>query len=122
MNIQVGLRIPKRLQKNTVKSIEGVINDNRGGQKDRFKFLPGTFFLPDLVVDFQQLRSVQFHDLNRKNVIATLDSPFSEAVLARFSRYFGRLGTPNLDKDVVLNRLQTSIAKGAKTQTASPAI
>ncbi len=110
----------KTPSKTAVNNIEGVISDNRGGQKDRFKFLPGTFFLPDLVVDFQQLRSVQLNDLNRKNVIASLDSPFAEAVLARFSRYFGRLGTPNLDKNVVLNRLQTSIAKIPATQASSP--
>lgn len=105
--------------KNTLKGMEAVICDNRGGQKERFKFLPGTFFLPDLVVDFQQLLSVPLVELKREWVVATLDSPFSEAVLARFSRYFGRLGTPNIDKNVVINRLQT-VMTGSSPGQAPP--
>lgn len=99
--------------RSALKGMEEVIGDNRGGQKERFKFLPGTFFLPDLVVDFQQLRSVPFAELKRDSVVAALDSPFAEAVLARFSRYFGRLGTPNIDKDVVIDRLQATASKGS---------
>ena len=38
--------------------------------------------------------------------LASLDSPFAEGLLARFSRYFGRLGTPDLDVTVLLQRLQ----------------
>ena len=38
--------------------------------------------------------------------LASLDSPFAEALLARFSRYFGRLGTPDLDVAVLLQRLR----------------
>ena len=73
----------KQPSKSVLKSMEAIIGDNRGGQKERFKFLPGTFFLPDLVVDFQQLRSVPLVDLKREWVVASLDSPFAEAVLAR---------------------------------------
>ena len=39
--------------------------------------------------------------------LASLDSPFAEALLARFTRYFGRLGTPDLDVAVLLQRLRT---------------
>jgi hypothetical protein len=91
-----------------VKELEGLILDNRSGQRERFKFLPGTFFLPDLVADFQQLRSVPTEKIDQFEPVATLDSPFAEALLAGFSRYFGRLGTPDIDKQVVLNRLQAS--------------
>jgi len=38
--------------------------------------------------------------------LASLDSPFAEALLARFTRYFGRLGTPDLDVAVLLQRLR----------------
>ena len=38
--------------------------------------------------------------------LASLDSPFAEGLLARFTRYFGRLGTPDLDVTVLLQRLQ----------------
>ena len=87
----------------SIQRLEGLIED-RGS--DRFKFLPSAFFIPDLVVDFQQLRSVACASLKDFKQIATLDSPFAEAVLARFSRYFNRLGTPDIDKGIVINRLQ----------------
>jgi hypothetical protein len=83
--------------------LESLIGDSKG---DRFKFLPRAFFIPDLVVDFQQLLSINIASLKNYKPVATLDSPFAESVLARFSRYFNRLGTPDLDKTVVINRLQ----------------
>ena len=98
--------------KENVGLLKAIIGDNRqDSQPERFKFLPGTYFLPDSVVDFQQLKAVPAEEIAKLEVIASLDSPFAEAVLARFSRYFGRLGTPDIDKNVVLTRLQASIEK-----------
>lgn len=105
-----------------VDPLRAVIGDNRQkAQSERFKFLPGTFFFPDSVVDFQKLRTVSPNELNALEVVASLDSPFAEAVLARFSRYFGRLGTPDIDKNVVLDRLQAEIARSAAGQAPSSA-
>ena len=89
------------------KKLKSLLSNNRsnGHQPERFYFLPGALDLPDLVVDFQQLvtlpRKQMEEDLKR---LASLDSPFAEALLTRFSRYFGRLGTPDLDLGVVFNR------------------
>ncbi len=93
-----------------VQRFEQLIEDRRG---DRFKFLPRAFFIPDLVVDFQQLRSVSLESLKGLKQVATLDSPFAESVLARFSRYFNRLGTPDIDKNVVIQRLEAATAQKA---------
>lgn len=93
-------------------------------QLERFKFLPSTFFLPNLLVDFQQLRSVPIGQLTNFTPIASLDSPFAEATLARFARYFGRLGTPDLDAVTVLDRLTATLTKAAATAsgpTTAPA-
>jgi hypothetical protein len=101
--------------------LKAMIGDNRQDvQSERFKFLPGTYFLPDSIVDFQKLRTVSPDDLKRLEVIASLDSPFAEALLARFSRYFGRLGTPDIDKNVVISRLQAAAAKSSTSQTPTP--
>lgn len=91
-------------------NMENLIGDNR----ERYKFLPGTFFLPDLVVDFQQLRSVPVKALEEFTPVASLDSPFGEAILARFARYFGRVGTPDLDKDLVLKRIEAMLTTSSK--------
>ena len=90
-------------------------------QPERYKFLPGTFFMPDSLIDFQMLRTASLDDAKRLSKVASLDSPFAEAVLSRFSRYFGRLGTPDLDKDVVLDRLQAQkIPSSPPPTTTSP--
>jgi CheY-like chemotaxis protein len=102
-----------KIEERTTQRLEQLIEDKRG---DRFKFLPRAFFIPDLVVDFQQLRCILCSSLKDFKQIATLDSPFAESVLARFSRYFNRLGTPDIDKNVVLNRLRAAQAK----QTSLP--
>ncbi len=95
--------------------LKSMIGDNRENvQSERFKYLPGTYFLPDSVVDFQKLRAISPDELNKLDVIASLDSPFAESVLARFSRYYGRIGTPDIDKNVVINRLQTEISQSSK--------
>lgn len=102
--------------------LSSMIGDNRQKtQSERFKYLPGTSFLPDLVVDFQKLRAVSLESINDLEVVASLDSPFAEAVLARFARYFGRIGAPDIDKDVVLNRLKAildSNSDGAAATTS----
>lgn len=95
---------------NTAK-LKCLIGDNREDMpSERFKFLPGTYFFPDSVVDFQRLRAVPAGDVMKLEAIASLDSPFAEAMLAGFSRYFGRLGTPDVDKNVVLKRLEALAA------------
>ncbi len=74
-------------------------------QQDRFRFLPGTFFMPDLVADFQGLIPTPLKDQARFKRMASLDSPFAEALLAQFGRYYLRIGTPDLDVEAVMARL-----------------
>ena len=97
--------------------LEKWIEDKHG---DRFKFLPRTFFVPDLIVDFQQLRSLDIDLIKNFKQVASLDSPFAESVLARFSRYFNRLGTPDIDKDVVIKRLQAAAEQPTPPQGPAP--
>jgi hypothetical protein len=66
----------------------------------------------DLVVDFQQLVTLQRVQMTALERLASLDSPFAEALLARFGRYFGRLSTPDLDVEVILSRLRSGTGGG----------
>lgn len=66
---------------------------NSGG--DRWRFLPETFFLAAGVVDFQRLQQIPLNDIEGFHRVCTLDSPYSEDLLLAFSRYYGRLGTPD---------------------------
>lgn len=78
-------------------------NNKKTGQKERYYFLPGTFFLPNLFVDFQILDTIPFEELKKYGKVATLDSPFAECVLNRFCRYIGRIGTPDLNPSEIKN-------------------
>lgn len=74
-------------------------------QPDRYCFLPGTFFIPDLVVDFQALMPIAIDKIKSGHRVASLDAPFAEAYSSRFARYYGRLGTPDLNKKFVSNKI-----------------
>jgi CheY-like chemotaxis protein len=93
--------------------LEALLRNNRqakGIQPDRFHFLPGALALPDLVVDFQQLTILPRSEIGNLKRLASLDSPFAEALLSRFIRYFGRLGTPDLDVDLTVARLRDGLS------------
>ncbi|MEG4496638.1 response regulator [Microcoleus sp. F10-C6] len=98
--------------KSNEEKLKALLKNNRQkSQQERFYFLPGTLALPDLLVDFQQLKTLQCKELEKPiqeiwERVASLDSPFTEALLARFTRYLGRLGTPDLDIDVVMNKFR----------------
>jgi hypothetical protein len=101
-------------------SLKALIADGRlDVQSERFKYLPGTFFMPDLIVDFQMLKAVTKEELSALVVVAHLDSPYAEALLSRFSRYFGRLGTTDLDKTVVIDRLKAGLPRNSSDPGSS---
>lgn len=88
------------------------IRDN-SSPTDRFKYLPGTSFLPDLLVDLQDIRSVTPAELGSGGEgyerVASLDSPFAEALQAKMTRYLGRIGTPDIDPELALSRFKERI-------------
>lgn len=86
-----------------------LLNLMGSGGGDRYFFLPGTPFIENRIVDFQQKISVPFETLKKFKRIARLDSPFAEACLAKFSRYSGRIGTPDLDTDLIMSNLDSNI-------------
>lgn len=98
--------LPNKADKSKLGNLKALMGDNPPkAQPDRYKFLPGTFFLPDLVVDFQQTRCVAVTELANYEPVASLDSPYAEALSSKVGRYLGRVGAPNIDRDFVLRRL-----------------
>ena len=100
------------------KRLTSLLRNNRQGQADRFFYLPGVLNLPGLVVDLQNVISVTLHNFDSSGVdrLATLDSPFAEALASRFIRLFGRLGTPDLDVDWITTQLKQARDSTADTQ------
>lgn len=77
-----------------------------GGQLDRWLYLPAAIDVPDLLIDMQQLRAIPAAEALTFERVASLDSPFAESAVNRFNRYFGRIGTPDLDAEAIAKRLE----------------
>lgn len=74
--------------------------------KQRYQFLARFEAIPDLVVDFEQVLAVSQEDLNSAEPIATLASPFAEALITRYSHFRGRIGMPDLNKSLLQERIK----------------
>lgn len=81
-------------------------NNRKGPQPERYYFLPAVWDIPAVVIDFQQLEHVSVEELRGAQCLATVASPFAEAIGARFVRYLGRVGTPDLDTTLALEALR----------------
>ncbi len=72
-------------------------NNRQNSQSERFFYLPGVIGIPDLIVDFQDIENFERSTLSKLERIASLDSPFAESLSSRFIRYYGRIGSPDLN-------------------------
>lgn len=102
---------PEPISKTKANNLGYLLKDNRKGtgvQPDRYKFLPKTTFLPGMIIDYQALSQVPVGEITEANGfkrVATLDTPYAESVQSRFIRYYGRIGTPDLEFDELLDEL-----------------
>lgn len=86
--------------------VECLMRNTRDESPDRYHFLPGVWDIPDLVVDFQALEHIALCDLLQYVCLGTLASPFAEALGARFQRYVGRIGTPDLNVNAIVAQIR----------------
>ena len=88
-------------------SLRKLLDSRPKGQEDRYFYLPAAWNVQDCVADLQNVKSIPCEELGSYRKIASLDSPFAEALSYQFNRYMGRVGKPDLDIDGVLRRLET---------------
>lgn len=96
-----------RSKPNTRRLTQLVSNRREKAQQDRYFYLPGAMMVPDLVVDLQNIVAVPQPEFESRALkrLASLDSPFTETLTSQFVRLFGRIGTPDLDTDKVIEHL-----------------
>lgn len=94
----------KKLLEKATNRLTELVRDN-AGPKDRYRFLPKAWSVPDLVVDLQQLASVAFDDLKKFDRVARLDAPYAQSLAAQMVSYLGRAGAPDLDKPAHVDRV-----------------
>lgn len=95
-------------EKSQLSNLEGKLRNwmgNKEGEKDRYYFLPGTPFIDNHVLDFQNKTMVNYDELKTFQRIAKLDTPFAQSIVASFTRYYNRIGFPDIDAEYVLARL-----------------
>lgn len=99
----------KQIRKNITKLIEN--RNPEGRQQGRYFFLPGVLTIPDMVVDFQNLRTIPSSELLADSSawmrVASIDSPFRESLISQFNIFFGRIGTPDLNTEITLKRIES---------------
>jgi CheY-like chemotaxis protein len=86
-------------------AVQDLLKNNRAQTSDRYHFLPGLCDIPDLLLDFQKLEIVPFDECAGLRCPATVASPFAESISSRLFRYIGRIGTPDIDLDLIFARL-----------------
>jgi hypothetical protein len=94
------------------KRVDRLVKNTREDSPDRYHFLPGVWDIPDLLVDFQKLEHLSLGDVKALVCLATLASPFAEAIGSRFQRHISRVGTPDLNVDDVVAQIK---ARGTTT-------
>jgi CheY-like chemotaxis protein len=99
-------------RKTAEKRVVEILRQQSGGQLDRWLFLPQALDIPDLIVDMQRLRSVPNAEVDDLERIASLDSPFAESAINRYNRYYGRVGTPDIDAEGAFQRIKSAHEKG----------
>ena len=72
---------------------------------DRYFFLPGTPFIDNLVLDFQNKTMASYDDLKNFQRVAKLDTPFAQSMVSSFTRYYNRIGFPDIDSKYVIDKL-----------------
>lgn len=85
-------------------SLKRLINSDKG---DRYFFLPQTPFIENRIIDFQNKEVVSYEELvNNFERIAKLDNPYAQSMAATYSRYYNRIGFPDIDSEYILNLIK----------------
>ena len=89
--------------KSSRKDLERIITNNKS---NKYHFLPEYKTLPAGLIDFQNLKSVEKQKIEEEYKIeAAINSSFVKDILARFSYYYSRQGSPDFNMDEVIESL-----------------
>ncbi|MGW8778729.1 hypothetical protein ACWGNM_11675 [Streptomyces sp. NPDC055796] len=86
----------------------------------RYRILPKYLDIPDLLVDFEIVQSVSLAEVRSWTRVATLDSPFAEAMLTSHGHTVARIGTPDIDFENIKQSLGLDGKGKASDQNSVP--
>lgn len=73
-----------------------------GTRRVRYFHLPAFLGIPDLILDLQQVNAVAYADLQGFQRRASVTPPYTQAVVARYTGYMGRVGLEDPPADDLL--------------------
>jgi len=99
---EVKVYIENKSNKNKNEVKEYINNTKKG----RYHYLPsfGTQ-IPGFLIDFQNINQINQEELASYDRVASIDEPFLKDIIVRFTSYYARQGSPDLDTDIILKRL-----------------
>lgn len=89
--------------KNAEKDLKSLINNS---YSNKYHFLPKYNEIKPGLINFQKLKSVRNKDLNNNfSRKASINSTFTKDIIARFSHYYSRQGSPDFNLDEIYDSL-----------------
>lgn len=85
------------------KEVERYIKNSK---KDRYYYLPSFGSrIPGLLIDFQDINRISSGKFTIYDRVASVDELFLKDIIARFTSYYARQGSPDFDVDAILQKL-----------------
>ena len=80
----------------------------KNNYSNKYHFLPRYKGLNSGLINFQKVKSIRIKDFNKDFIrIASINSNFTKDIVARFSYYYSRQGSPDFNVDEIYNSLFT---------------
>jgi Response regulator containing CheY-like receiver, AAA-type ATPase, and DNA-binding domains len=78
----------------------------RNTKRERYHYLPSFGFrIPGFLVDFQDINRIKPEKITNYERVASVDEPFLKDIIARFTSYYARQGSPDFDMDTIFKKL-----------------
>ena len=89
--------------KDNTEKLRKMINS---GKSDRYFFLPQTPFIENRIIDFQNKEIVTYEQLcSEFERVAKLDNPYAQSMATTYTRYYNRIGFPDIDNEYIMSKL-----------------
>lgn len=75
-------------------------------KKERYYYLPSFGSrIPGFLIDFQDINRINADEINIYNRVASVDEPFLKDIIAKFTAYYARQGSPDFDVESIMEKL-----------------
>ena len=75
-------------------------------KKERYYYLPSFGSrIPGFLIDFQDINRINTDEINIYNRVASVDEPFLKDIIAKFTAYYARQGSPDFDVESIMEKL-----------------